>query len=265
LPLLAFFVRQKQSSPLGLAQGKVAVQSRRSVLEKKPWKNLPALEGVVEKKFLRPIFAGENVFPFCVGKPIIAVIPCDDNSLLSQDDIDLYPGLQQWWAQATQVWEKNRSTERLSLIERLDFQHTLSDQLPIAPFRVVYNKSGMHICCAKLRNKNALVTHGLYWAPVTSEDEADYLCAILNTPAATELTRPLMSYGKDERDIHKHVWELPIEQYDAGNQVHKRIAALGAALEKVIATFKIEESLHFAATRRHIRDAVICSEWAGTY
>ena len=42
-------------------------------------------------------------------------------------------------------------------------------------------------------NEKALVTHGLYWAPVTSEDEADYLCAILNAPATTDLTRPLMS------------------------------------------------------------------------
>lgn len=82
----------------------------------------------------------------------------------------------------------------------------------------------MHVCAAKLRSKKALVTHGLYWAPVTSEEEADYLCAILNAPATTELARPLMSYGKDERDIHKHVWELPIEQYDSGNQVHGRIA-----------------------------------------
>jgi N-6 DNA Methylase len=82
LPLLAFFVNQKQSSPLGLSQGKVAVQSRRSVLEKKPWKNLPALEGVIEKRFLRPIFSGENVFPFSIGKPMLAVIPCDDKSLL---------------------------------------------------------------------------------------------------------------------------------------------------------------------------------------
>jgi hypothetical protein len=139
-------------------------------------------------------------------------------------------------------------------MERLDFQHTLSEQLPISPFRIVYNKSGMHICAAKIRNKKALLTHGLYWAPMTSEQEADYLCAILNAPVTTQLTRPLMSYGKDERDIHKHVWELPIQQFDPHNAVHQRIATLGATLEKLASTFKIDEKLHFAATRRHIRD-----------
>jgi hypothetical protein len=48
---------------------------------------------------------------------------------------------------------------------------------------------------------------GLYWAPINSEDEADYLCAIMNSAVTTEILRPFMSYGKDERDIHKHVWQ----------------------------------------------------------
>lgn len=254
LPLLAFVVNEIDSSPLGMSQGRVAVASRRSILEKKPWKNLPALSGVVERQFLRPLFAGDKVYPFRVGAPMLAVIPCDDNALLAQDSIDLHPGLQQWWAQASAVWEANRASERLSLTEQLDFQAKFSKQLPVARYRVVYNKSGMHICATKLRNSPAVVTHGLYWAPVSSEVEANYLCAILNAPVTTELTRPLMSYGKDERDIHKHVWELPIPEFDPNDDIHCRIADLGGTLEKIVATFPIDESVHFAATRRHIRD-----------
>jgi SAM-dependent methyltransferase len=257
LPLLAFVVSEKESSPLGLSQGRMAVQSHRSVNEKKPWKNLPGLSGVVESQFIRPIFAGENVFPFSIAEPLLAVIPCDNTVMFNQESIDLYPGLQQWWAEATRVWDENRSSERLSLRERADFQSGLSKQLPIPQLRVVYNKSGMHICCAKLRNRRAVVTHGLYWASVASEGEADYICGILNAPATTELTRPLMSYGKDERDIHKHVWELPIPLFDPNDPVHRRIAELGAALEKIVAAFKTDDSLHFAATRRHIRDVVM--------
>ena len=48
---------------------------------------------------------------------------------------------------------------------------------------------------------------------MNSEDEADYLCAIMNFAVTTEVLRPFMPYGKDERDIHKHVWQLPIESY----------------------------------------------------
>ena len=177
--------------------------------------------------------------------------------MLSQDQIDLHPGLNKWWTAASAVWEANRASERLSLTEQIDYQTKLSKQLPVAAFRIVYNKSGMHICAAKLRNSNALVTHGLYWATMSSEREADYLCAILNAPVTTELARPLMSYGKDERDIHKHVWELPIPEFDPNDSTHGRIADLGATLEKTVASFPVKESVHFAATRRHIREFVM--------
>jgi hypothetical protein len=87
-----------------------------------------------------------------------------------------------------------------------------------------------------------------------SEDEANYLSGILNAPVTTELTRPLMSYGKDERHIHKHVWELPIPEFDQANASHQRIAQLSADCESLVADFAIDPNLHFAASRRHIRE-----------
>ena len=68
-----------------------------------------------------------------------------------------------------------------------------------------------------------------------------------------------MSYGKDERDIHKTIWELPIPQFDPANGSHSRGAALGATLEKVAEGFDIDDSVHFAATRRHIREVLIAT------
>ncbi len=257
VPRVAFVVSEQTSSPLGISQGRVAVRSLRSVQEKAPWKDLPDLVGVVETEFVRPFFTGDNVYPFRVGKPMLAVIPCDKTSLLGQENIDLYPGLQQWWSQAAALWEENRANDGMSLTERLNYQSTLSKQLPISPLRVVYNRSGMHICAAKLRERRAIVANGLYWAAMRSEEEADYICAILNAPATTDLTRPMMSYGKDERDIHKHVWELSIPTFDSDNATHRRITELGASAEKLIAQYEVNPTIHFAATRRHIRDFLL--------
>ena len=89
------------------------------------------------------------------------------------------------------------------------------------------------------------------------EAEAGYLCAILNAPVTTELTRPLMSYSKDERDVAKHVWELPIPTFDANDASHDRLSQLGTALESIASEYQIDDTLHFAATRRHIRDFLI--------
>jgi hypothetical protein len=76
----------------------------------------------------------------------------------------------------------------------------------------------------------------------------------MNAPVTTELVRPFMSYGKDERNIHKHGWELPIPLFDADNRVHRRLAELGKMAEQIVAQFRLDTNLHFAATRRHIRE-----------
>ena len=115
----------------------------------------------------------------------------------------------------------------------------------------------MHLVAAKLKNRRAVVSSGLYWASVATEDEADFLCGVMNAPCTTQAVRPLMSYGKDERDIAKHVWQLSIPKYDATDPTHLRIVELARSLEKNVAAFAVDNDLHFAASRRHIRDVLI--------
>jgi len=260
VPRMAFMVEVQASSPLGIPHGKVSVRSSRSVQEKKPWKHLPSLSAVVESEFVRPLINGENLFPFRVGEPSLAVVPCTREKLLDEHDIEEQAGLQQWWAQASCAWDANRSSSVRTLSESLDFQSKLTKQLPIPTLRVIYNTSGMHLCCSKLRNARAIIANGLYWAAMRSEDEASYLSGVLNAPITTELTRPLMSYGKDERHIHKHVWELPIPEFDPANANHQRIARLSTDCETLVAHFAIDTGLHFAASRRHIREYLKSTE-----
>ena len=85
----------------------------------------------------------------------------------------------------------------------------------------------------------------------------------MNSAVTSEFLRPFMSYGKDERDIHKHVWQLTIQAYNPKNPTHARLVQLGKAAEKITATFEVQSSLHFAATRRHMREILEASE-AGT-
>ena len=63
-----------------------------------------------------------------------------------------------------------------------------------------------------------------------------------------------MSYGKDERHFDKHVWQLPIPKFDASNPAHQRIVEIAKILEQRVSEFAVSDTLHFAATRRHIRE-----------
>ncbi len=251
------FVVERQAAPaLGMPSGRLPVRSSRSVYEKKPWRFIENMSGVVESEFVRPYLNGDNLFPYRINGNGSVLLPCNRNGFLEEGEIELSPGLHSWWSRSVELWEENRSSDRLSLRQRVDYQSGLSKQFPVPQLRVVYNRAGMHVIAAMVADRRAIIANGLYWAAVRTAAEAHYLCAILNAPVTTELVRPFMSYGKDERDIHKAPWELPIPSFDEGNSTHIRLAQLGALAEQISASFPINSDLHFAATRRHIRQAI---------
>ncbi len=263
-PRNLFFVRQQQAGPLGLGGGRTAVRSERSSTEKKPWKDLPDLEGVVEKEFVRPVLLGESVLPYRVLPPRKAVLPLEGTTLLDggHPNLDRYPDLARWWRQAEQQWFDHRSSDRLTLVERLNFRRGLTLQLPGTPLRVVYGKSGMHVSAALVDTPNAIIENRLYWGTVTTREEGMYLCAVMNTPVLTELVRPFMSYSKDERDIDKNLWKLPIPLYDADDPKHRRLAELGVAEADRIEALEIDETANFVRLRQRVREVLATSPHA---
>jgi hypothetical protein len=257
-PRLCFFIERRAAGPLGAVAGRTPIVSSRSVNEKKPWKDMPSIEGVVEDTFLRPMYSGESLLPYRLAEPLEALVPAVDGRLLkTEDQMALYPGLADWWRRAEGLWNDNRKNEDLSLIEQLDWVGKMSAQFPTPRLRVIYNSSGMHVAAAKLRDPSGVLNNKLYWCAARSEEEADYLCALLNSPVTTEFVRPLMSYGKDERDIHKHVWKLPIPEFDPAIRALARLAELGALAERLAAEVKVDPELHFATSRRRIREWLV--------
>jgi hypothetical protein len=262
VPRLLFFVTRQAAGPLGRAAGKAGVRSLQRANDKKPWKDLPPQEGVVETEFIRPVLLGESLIPFRIAETFEAVLPRDREGLMDgqSDRLDAYEGLASWWRQAETIWEKHRSSDRLTLKQQLDYQRKFEQQFPIQAERIIYNASRMHLVAARLTDHRAVIEHKLYWATASSTSEALYLCAILNTATFTELVRPFMSYGKDERDFDKHIWQLPVPLYDPNDDLHLRLSARGAELEAAIGKLKLDPGRHFAAVRRDIRGFIAESE-----
>ena len=260
-PRVLFFVDRQEAGPLGIAAGSVPIQSSRSANEKKPWRNVPDMNGVVEERFVKSIYSGETLLPYRLNEPLLGIVPFDGHHLMeTSDDMGRFPGLAAWWRTASRIWEDNRKSDALTLTQQLDYMGKLSSQLPQPRLRVVYNTSGMHLAAALLSDVQGLVNNKLYWCAVTSEDEAMYLLSILNSPITTELVRPLMSYGKDERDIHKHVWKLPIPEFDQSSPVLSRLAELGARSREIATALTLREEVHFSAQRRDIRNQLSSEE-----
>lgn len=257
VPRMLFSVRVSNANPLGSGAGWVAVESDRSSQEKKPWSELPGLEGSVESQFVREMLLGESIAPFLVRNSQTVVVPLENNALLSAEDerLDHFPGMAKWWRAAENVWRQNRASDRLSLSAQANYRHKLTDQTSIANNRVLYGASGMYLSAARIDDPKMLIDTKLYWCSANSNDEAEYLVAILNAPVTTERVRPLQSRGEhNPRDFHKHVWRLPIPEYDENSSLHTALVAAGGECAAFVAGLELPRSVRFETVRRFIRD-----------
>lgn len=263
VPRCLVIVESAPAGPLGSGMGRVFVRSRRSQQEKRPWKDVESIEGHVEMQFIRPIHFGETILPYRVCKPLKALVPWDGKRLLHGQDEQLadYPDLESWWRKAEAIWSKHRSSGRLSLVERIDYQRGLSAQFPIAPLRVVYTKSGMYLAAAIVKEKNAVVDHSLYWGAVRDMREARYLEAILNSDVVTKRVRPLQAQGQfGPRHYDKYIWHLPIPYFDEGDARHQQLSVLAEAAEKVAEKVVLPEGKRFEIGRALVREAILSSD-----
>jgi SAM-dependent methyltransferase len=247
-PRVLAVVERAPESPLGAGAGRMAVSSRRSANEKRPWKTLQSLTGSVETQFVRRMHLGETVLPYrLLGGP--------------DESLDLYPGLAEWWRHAEALWMEHRSSDRLSLLDQLDYRHKLSQQLPAAPHRVVYGASGMYMAAACLSDERAVVEHSLYWAAAASLAETRFLTAVLNSSALTTALRPLQARGEhNPRHYDKYVFDVPIPLYDPDDERHRQLVDWAERAESVARSVELPERLAFEAQRRRIRTALAESD-----
>ena len=254
MPRFLCLVEPAAAGPLGGAAQAPLVTSRRSRLEKTPWKDLNSLTGNLERQFLRPVYLGESVAPFRLLKAPLGVIPWDPQfGLLDSASAGLagYADLAAWLSKAEGLWNENRRSARLSFVERLDYHRGLASQLPAPKLRVIYSASGTLMAAAVLADDVAAIEHKLYWAPVRSLAEAHYLIAVLNSEAARRRVASLQSRGQwGARDFDKVMWTLPITEFDPANPLHTALAAAGHHAQTIAAQVPLKEGVYFTTARR---------------
>lgn len=260
IPRLLFTVQRAQTGTLGPNPTAPLVESRRTNLEKQPWKDLPALRGNVEVDFVRPLYLGESIAPFRVLSPIMAVIPWDASTGRILDSADAqargYAYLSSWLGQAEQLWARHGSAKR-TLKEQLDYYGQLSAQFPARSLRVVYSKAGTLPAACMLFDSDSIIDHTLYWVSVESEHEGRYLLAVLNSETARKRAEDLQARGQwGARHFDKVMLSLPVPPFDGSQPLHMSLSDAAAHAEHLASKVSIQTEIHFIALRRRIRAAL---------
>ncbi len=264
-PRRFFFVETEYAGRLGPNPAAPRLRGKTGPLDKKPWNGVEPPHGPVEIEFVRLVLLGESIAPFRVLAPASCVVPLSGRVLLNAETA-AYQGfrhLAAWLRYCEAEWNARAArridgTSRMTLLQPLDHMRNLTSQFPIACLRVVYAKAGTLFAATRLEQTKVLVDHMAYWATARTLDEANYLCAILNSETARLRIAPMQPKGQGgARHFDNLIWELPIPDYERGIRLHRDLAAAGASAEQVAASVPLDPAAHFTRQRRAIRDALI--------
>ena len=278
VPRCFFFVEETANTAIVQAAPTVTVNPRRGNLDKAPWKglDLTAITGqTVENRHLFDVHLGETIAPYVALEPLRVLLPLKRGDVAIPTD-DNGPGgirlgglerrMRERWQTVSSLWEDNKAlANRLNLLERLDYVHNLSSQLEWQnnpngrTVRLVYTTSGQPTA-GLLGEDGILVDHVLYWISCRNIAEANYLLAVINSVALYNAVSGMMPKGQfGARHLHKHLWKLPIPEFNPSQELHTIIAEAGAtaaaAAGKKLAELRQErgDRLTVGIVRREIR------------
>ena len=140
------------------------------------------------------------------------------------------------WQTISGLWEENKSTaNKLDLTGQINYLRKLSAQLDwqqdheVRPIRIAYTEAGQ-ATAALIYGDDALIDYTLFWITCKNMQEANYLLAIINSQTLYDAVIPLMAKGQfGARHLQKHLWKLPIPEFDPRNRRHVAIAKAGEA------------------------------------
>ena len=221
---------------------------RRGSQDKEPWKSLDLTaisEQTVEAAHVHTVHLGETVVPYSTLDPLRAILPLKraEYEMPAGDDGvggirlgGLSQRMRDRWRTVSHLWEENRAAaNKMDLLRQLDYYGKLSSQLEWRrdpadrPTRVVYNQSGAPTA-ALIQGDESLVDYTLFWIGCRDIQEANYLLAIINSRALYEAVASFMPKGQfGARHLEKHLWKLPIPEFDSNNPLHVRVSQAGEA------------------------------------
>ena len=269
VPRCLFFVHETVNAAVVQAAPTVTVNPRRGSQDKVLWKDLDltAITGqAVESRHLLDVHLGETIAPYVALEPLKVLLPLKHGDTTIPTD-GIGPGgvrlgglerrMRGRWQTVSAVWEGNKApANKLNLLGQLDYLHKLSSQLEwrrdpgARPIRIVYSSAGQPTA-SLVQDDSALVDYKLFWVACKNTEEASYLLAVINSDALQTAVTPLMSKGQfGARDLQKHLWKLPIPEFDPSQELHAAIAQAGATAAAA-ARKKLAELREERADRKH--------------
>jgi hypothetical protein len=282
VPRSLWFVDFDVHSTLGMDMKKPLVKSAEDVLReaKEPWRNIE-LKGNIEANFVYATLLGGDIVPFGYYKLRPVVLPLEMGSIgYRLLDVDALRNrgfilMAEWLEKAQRLWEEKATSRSLRnyprIISWIDYMGKLTGQNPNKRFIVLYNGSGTNIAScvvdrqslpefqilqATLRPRGFVVDYMSFYYETNDENEAHFICSILNSNVLNKAIKPLQPRGLlGERHIQRRPFMFPIPKFNKNEQLHVKLAELSKRCHAKVASMKFTKK-GVAGLRREAREAV---------
>ncbi|MFP3316639.1 MAG: hypothetical protein RXN91_09900, partial [Caldivirga sp.] len=233
----------------------VVVETNRARVEERGHVSVNIGPLPVEREFIYGLLTSAEVVPFCHLQPNPAVLPITPSNsgyrIIQRPEAQARgkAHLARYLEEVEEGWRKSKSSQRMTIYNRLDYDNGLSKQNPNLKYKVVYLTSGTNLAATvvvdepyeveakggRVRVNGVTIHTTLYLYQTNNEDEAHYLTAVLNSSILNESVKPMQARGGfGERHFHKKPLEFPIPQYDSNNPIHRRLSELGREAKEVV-------------------------------
>ena len=193
------------------------------------WKFAPYDIARVHQENIFRCVMSKFLFPFYVGGSKTLFLPTDSELHYNPSLLD--PLSAAHFTRLSQEYQKMKKVDarQESLWDYIAYNGKTINPLQTRPLKVIYNGIGRKRVKAAVLRKPVLVDDSLYYFTPDSEAEAYYLATILNS----NLVSFVVVNIKDERNIHKNPWRLPIPRWQ-DTPVQRAIGSIGISMEEKI-------------------------------
>jgi methylase of polypeptide subunit release factors len=244
---------------LGVDIEKPLVKTSEDIDEKEPWKGI-RLSGNVESNFIYLTLLGGDIAPFTYIKmrPIVLPVEASPSGYKILDLATLrgrgFLLTARWFEDVQKLWEARRSKKAAKrfprFIDAVNYQQLLRRQIPRKRYIVIYNSSGTNlVSCvidtyqlpklkigkAELSPAGFIAEKTTFFYKTDDENEAHYLCAILNSNVINDLIKPLQPRGSfGERHIQRRPFMFPIPKFKEEDPKHIELARISKQCHEVL-------------------------------
>jgi SAM-dependent methyltransferase len=274
VPRSLWFVDFEVHETLGVDVSRPFVKTSEDVLggAKEPWRGIE-VRGNVEADFIYATLLGGDIVSFGFSKLRSVVLPIEASStgyrLLDVDALRNrgFVHMADWLEKAQTLWEEGRTekaeTRFPRILNRLDYNGLLSTQNSRKRYVVLYNASGTNIAScvidrdsllefkvlqATIKPRGFVADAKTFLYETNDENEAHYICAILNSNIVNEAIKPLQPRGLfGEREIQRRPFMFLVPKYNESDSKHLEIAKISKQCHSRVVSNEFEKKSTVAA------------------